>query len=87
MVVIRTVDGCEMGEGDVAFNHYDMQPGRIGRVDSRPQPDPLLGQDMSTPMSEWSNYWFDFEQEDGRVCSLDGSRICSIEFAQRKGWC
>lgn len=30
--------------------------------------------------------WFDFHQDNGRVVSLNGERICTIEFATRKGW-
>lgn len=30
--------------------------------------------------------WFDFEHDDGTVKSLNGERICTLAFAQRKGW-
>lgn len=33
-----------------------------------------------------SDGWFDFTHDDGTRSILDGSRICSTEFAKRKGW-
>jgi hypothetical protein len=30
--------------------------------------------------------WFDVKHDDGTFALLDGSRICSIAFAERKGW-
>lgn len=30
--------------------------------------------------------WFDVIQDDGTRAYLNGERICSIEFAVRKGW-
>ena len=30
--------------------------------------------------------WFDFDHEDGTRALLDGSRICSVEFAAARGW-
>lgn len=29
--------------------------------------------------------WFDFVQ-DGRIVSLNGERVCTLETAKRKGW-
>jgi hypothetical protein len=63
-----------------------MEVGCIGVIDNHAQPDTMAGQDSSTPMEEWNNYWFEFINAAGRHTSLDGSRICSIEFARRKGW-
>ena len=83
---ITTVDKVILSEGDRAFNHYDMKAGVISRIDKYPQPDTMKGQNTMTPVEEWSNYWFDFKQDDGSGTTLDGSRICSIEYAQRKGW-
>jgi hypothetical protein len=86
MTDIVTADGAVLHEGDRAFNYYDMRIGRIGRIDSRPQPDTMKGQNSSTPIEEWSNYWFDFVSDSGGSTSLDGSRICTVECARRKGW-
>lgn len=83
---ITTGDGVTLQAGDRAFNHYDHRAGKIGRIDSHPQPDTMIGQTCSTPVAEWSNYWFDFIEDDGHVTSLDGSRICSIAYATRRGW-
>ena len=30
--------------------------------------------------------WFEFRHDNGSKAYLDGSRICSIEFATKKGW-
>jgi hypothetical protein len=30
--------------------------------------------------------WFDVVHPDGSKHMLDGSRICSVEYARRKGW-
>lgn len=30
--------------------------------------------------------WFDVDHDDGTRAYLDGSRICSLGFAQRRGW-
>lgn len=86
MRTITTADGVALASGERAFNHYDHKAGRIGTIDARPQPDPRRGQSSATPIAEWSNYWFDFVQDDGTTVSLDGSRICTIDYAQRKGW-
>lgn len=83
---ITTQDGILLHEGDRAYNYYDMKPGTIGRVDSYAQPDTMKGQNSSTPVAEWNNFWFDFLEDDGHTTSLDGSRICSLAFAARKGW-
>ncbi len=84
MTDIRTADGITLQQGDRAYNHYDMKPGTIGRVDLRPQPDTMKGQDSSTPIEEWDNYWFDFLHDDGSRALLDGSRILSTEGARRR---
>jgi len=84
---ITTQDRVVLKEGDAAFNYYDMKPGVIGSIDIYPQPNTMAGQNSSTPMEEWNNYWFRFDHsDDGSYTSLDGSRICSVEFATRKGW-
>lgn len=85
-VVIRTEDGRTLATGDRAFNYYDMKAGVIGAMDAYAQPDTLKGQNSSTPVELWSNYWFEFNEDDGRRTHLDGSRICTIEYAQRRGW-
>ncbi len=82
---IITEDNVLVQEGDRAFNYYDHKPGVIGPIDPWPQPD-TRSQDSSTPQSEWTNYWFKFLHDDGSSAYLDGSRICSIQFAQKKGW-
>lgn len=83
---IITADGVEVTEGDRAFNFYDMKAGTIGHIDIWPQPDTMKGQDSSTPREEWTNHWFNFLHDDGTRTSLDGSRICTLAHATRKGW-
>ena len=83
---ITTQDHKLLRSGDRAFNYYDHKAGVIGRIDNYAQPDTMKGQDSSTPVGDWTNYWFDFIEDDGHITSLDGSRICSIEYATRRGW-
>lgn len=83
---IRTSCGATMRPGDRAFNFYDMKAGVIGKLDSYAQPDTMRGQNSSTPVSEWTNYWFDFLQDDGTSTTLDGSRITTLGTAERQGW-
>ena len=73
-------------EGDRAFNYYDMEVGVIGAIDSYAQPDTMKGQTCNTPVEDWNNHWFAFISDKGGQTSLDGSRICSIQFAVAKGW-
>lgn len=83
---ITTEDNVLLVEGDRAFNYYDMRAGYIGKINDRAQPDPKKGQNSSTPIEAWSNYWFEFHHDDGSRTLLDGSRICSIRYASRRGW-
>lgn len=32
------------------------------------------------------NGWFDFQQDDGRIKTLNGERVCSLEYAKRRGF-
>jgi len=84
--VITTEDKVRLVEGDRAYNYYDMRPGVIGKINDWAQPNISKGQNSSTPVEEWDNYWFDFQHDDGTRALLDGSRICSIGYATRKGW-
>lgn len=83
---VVTQDGVTLHLGDRAYNYYDMMPGTIERIDAYPQPDTMKGQNSGTSIDEWTNYWFTFRHTDGSSTSLDGSRICSIAFATKKGW-
>ena len=67
---IRTEDGVRLTPGDRAYNYYDMQPGTIGSVANTGDPDP----------------WFDFNHDDGTRSLLNGARICSLEYARRRGF-
>lgn len=83
---ITTQDGLDLSAGDRAFNYYDHLAGTIEKIDDRAQPDTMAGQSSATPQAEWSNHWFDFRHDNGSRTSLDGSRICSIAYATRRGW-
>lgn len=85
-ITTKTQDGVTLEQGDRAYNYYDMKPGFIERFLGYPQPDTMKGQNSSTPIDEWDNYWFIFRHDDGTSADLDGSRICSTAFASRKGW-
>lgn len=68
---ITTEDGAVLSVGDRAYNYYDMKPGTIGNLDTwRNMPDT----------------WFDFNHDDGTTSLLNGSRICSTVFAQRRNF-
>lgn len=84
MTKIYTEDHRILREGDRAFNYYDHKSGVIGKIDSHAQPG--TNQNSNTPVGEWNNFWFTFIHDDGTQTSLDGSRICSIEYATRRGW-
>jgi len=86
VIDITTEDKVVLHQGDRAFNYYDMKPGVIERIHRYPQPNTMNGQNSSTPIEEWDNYWFDFNHDDGSSTTLDGSRICTVAFAIKKGW-
>jgi hypothetical protein len=72
---IRTADDVTVTIGSRVYNHYDCKWGVIVSIENYPQPDPMKGQNTSTPKEEWSNYWFDLRQDDGTTALLDGARI------------
>lgn len=67
---IRTEDGVYVNEGDRVFNYYDMKPGRI---------EPGTG--IMAP-----DLWFTVKHDDGTQALLNGQRICSIKYANVRGW-
>lgn len=68
---VKTEDDVVLNEGDRAYDYYNMKPGKIGKLNSTvSDPDP----------------WFDFEHDDGTTCLLNGQRICTTEFAVRRGF-
>jgi hypothetical protein len=69
-VTITTEDGKQLTEGDRAYNYYDMKPGYI-----KPNSITML-----------PDAWFDFIHDDGTRAMLNGARICSIEYAKRRGF-
>jgi len=69
-VQIRTEDGVTVGENDRVYNYYDMKPGYIKPNSIRMMPDP----------------WFDVVHDDGTTSVLNGERICSLQYAKRRGF-
>lgn len=76
---IMTEDYVELGFGDVAYNYYDMKPGKIGRIH-----EPYTRDDNETNIQ--TDIWFDFEHDEGGTAMLNGARICTIAFARRRGF-
>jgi len=70
---IRTEDGVIVHAGDRVYNYYDMEPGHIESG-------------SHSLMINGGDIWFDFKADNGRVSILNGQRICSIEFAKRRGF-
>lgn len=70
MFQVTTEDGVVLNEGDRAYNYYDMKPGVI-----------VPGSIVMAP-----DLWFVFAHDDGTRCTLNGQRICTIEFARRRGF-
>lgn len=67
---ITTEDGEVVYAGERVYNYYDMKPGTIRPGSLTLAPD----------------VWFDVEHDDGTHNVLNGQRICSIAYAQRRGF-
>jgi hypothetical protein len=77
---IRTEDGKIVHDGDRVYNYYDMVPCTI-----------KFGPYGPTIYHEGADanqdIWFDTVQDDGRHSAiLNGQRICTIEYAKRRGF-
>jgi hypothetical protein len=75
--MLRLSDGADVPHaiGTAIYNYYDMEPGFITALATRPQ------KDTSGMLPDGIAWWVDTS-----AGYLDGSRMCSIEFAQKKGW-
>lgn len=75
--MLRLADGKDVPHkiGTPIYNYYDMQPGFITALATRPQ------KDTSGQLPDGIAWWVDTS-----AGFLDGSRMCTIEFAQGKGW-
>ena len=70
-IEFKTEDGVIVIDGDWVYNYYDMFPVQICLSDYRQSDDG----------------WFNTAKVDGsRVPLLNGERICTLNFAVRKGW-
>lgn len=74
---LRLADGTDVPHevGTVVFTHYDMRVVTITELASRAQPD------TSGELPDGAAWWVGTDHG-----SFDGSRLCSLEFARRKGW-
>lgn len=67
--------------GTRVFNYYDRKAGTIVRTAT-------LGQAPTMPVHDRDGaaWWVTVKHDDGSETLLDQSRMCSIEYATRKGW-
>lgn len=65
------------------FNFYDRKPGHISRV-ARSADAPTMPVHERDGGAAW---WVTVTHDDGSTVLLDQSRMCSIEYAARRGWC
>lgn len=83
--MIRTEDGVEVGEGDRVYGfHSQMCVGtiRIGSMGSEAREDVYHASDMQGSTMPWFTVDFD----NGTREYLNGQRVCSLEYARRRGW-
>lgn len=82
---IRTEDGVEVGEGDRVYGfHSQMTVGTIvlGSMGSEKRKDEHHNREMQGSVMPW----FTVEFDNGKRELLNGQRVCSVEYATRKGW-
>ena len=80
--LIQTEDGEVVMEGDRIYNYYDMWPGTI-------VPGSIRNYNRGGQLSPLKDLWFDVQRDGGDerdVAMLNGQRICTIEFAKRRGF-
>jgi hypothetical protein len=78
-VEIMTEDDKIVGHGDRVYNYYDMVPGTIR----------IKMHDVEQITNETNirhDIWFEFVRDGGGTSILNGARICTIEFAKRRGF-
>lgn len=66
--------------GQRVFNHYDMEAGCIERLADRAEPD------TSGALPDGAAWWVAFLSDAGGRKSLDGSRMCCLDCAVKRGW-
>ena len=81
--ILKLAGGGEVPHevGVRVFNYYDNEAGVIEELARYPQPD------TSGILPGGVAWWIGFRADTGRRTTLDGSRMCTIEYATRKGWC
>lgn len=80
--IIRLADGTSVPHeiGVQVYNYYDFKSGVIERLADQSEPD------TSGLLLDGLAWWVGVRHDDGSHAYLDGSRMCSIEFATKKGW-
>ncbi len=68
--IIRTEDDHIVSEGERVYDYYNMKAGTI-----------VPGSLVRAP-----DVWFDVRHDDGTIAILNGARICTIGYAQSRGW-
>jgi len=86
---LRLADGTDVPHevGTRVYNFYDGEVGTIVGLATRPQPD-TSGQ-LPDGAAWWVDVLPDCRRGEGRsnlTTLLDGSRMCSIEHARKRGW-
>jgi hypothetical protein len=70
LIEITTEDGVVVHEGDWVYDYYSMKPGLI----------------VPGSITHMPDVWFDVAHDGGGQAMLNGQRICSIEYARRRGF-
>lgn len=82
---IRTEDGVEVKEGDEVYGfHSQMEIGTIrpGSMGSEPREDAYHAPDMQGSVMPW----FTVDFRNGKSELLNGQRVCSLAYAERRLW-
>lgn len=79
---LRLACGCDVPHevGVRVFNYYDHKAGVIEHLATHAQPD------TSGLLPGGYAWWVDVRQDDGSITMVDGSRMCCIATAIKRGW-
>jgi hypothetical protein len=72
-----TEDDVFVFPGTRVYNYYDMKPGVIENIRQ---------DDFDEAVNLKRDLWFYVKHDDGSKALLNGERICTIEFAKRRGF-
>lgn len=68
--------------GTRVFNYYDRKAGTITRLATYPSAPTMPVHDSDGGAA----FWVGVKHDDGTSADLDQSRMCSIDYAQTRGW-